>query len=164
MRDFRDWAISFAVLAAPLLSASAPPASAEGVALSQQEIVALVAGKSLVYRNDKRAVGPRGNPTRWEARSDGSHAIVSLALREDHSVRVRCTQFARSGATSPCAGMSANDVGVWSVEAGALCIKWLNWGSSVPRCYRLLRETGGYRAQQISGGPSSMDGTLASVK
>jgi hypothetical protein len=60
--------------------------------------------------------------------------------------------------------MSANDVGVWSVEPGALCIKWLNWGSSVPRCYRLLRETGGYRAQQISGSPSSMDGALASVK
>jgi len=164
MRNSSDQAISRTALATLIFAAIVRSAAAEGVALSQQEIVALVAGKSLNYRNDKRAVGPPGNPTRWEVRSDGSHAIVSLALREDHSVRVRCTQYARGGSTSPCAGMSANDVGIWSVESGALCIKWLNWGSSVPRCYRLLREASGYRAQQISGGPSSLDGALATVK
>lgn len=164
MCAIRNHATRLAASAALAFAAMPPPAAAQGAALNGQEILALVGGKVIVYRNEKRAVGPAGNVTGYEPRRDGSYAIVSLTLRADRSVRVQCTHYARSGATSACPGISANDVGVWSVEGSALCIKWLNWGGSVPRCYRLLREGAGYRAQQIAGGPSSMDGELVTVK
>jgi hypothetical protein len=138
--------------------------SAQSGALTAAEVAALLPGKVLTYRNEKRMVGEPRNPTAWVRRTDGSYAIVQFTLRPDHSVLIRCTTFARNGATRPCPGLAANDVGVWSVEADAACLQWLNWGRSEKRCYRLRREADGFRAEQIAGGPSSMDGTLVSIK
>lgn len=148
-------------LAALLFASSA---SAQGGVLTAAEIRALLPGKVLSYRNDKRMVGEPRKPTAWVPRTDGSYAIVQFNLRPDSSVLIRCTNFARSGSTRPCPGLAANDVGVWSVEADAICLQWLNWGTSEKRCYRLRRTADGFRAEQTSGGPSSMDGTVVSIK
>ncbi len=150
-------ALSALVLASPAFGQRAN-------VLTASEIAALLPGKVLTYRNDKRMVGEPKNPAVWVPRSDGSHAIVQFNLRPDHSVQIRCTSFARDGSKRPCPGFAANDVGVWSVEADAVCLQWLNWGSSVKRCYRLRREGEGFRAEQVSGGASSMDDTLVYIK
>jgi hypothetical protein len=139
-------------------------AAAEGAALAERAIEALMPGKILTYRNDKRFVGPESNPTRWIPRTDGSYSSVRYLFRADRSVLVQCTNFSRTGAQSACKGLAANDAGVWSVENGGLCLKWLHWGDSVPRCYQLLRESDGFRARQISGGPSSMDGAFITIR
>lgn len=133
-------------------------------ALTADEIKALLPGKVLSYRHDKRFVGEPRNPSAWVTRTDGSYSIVQFNLRPDHSVQIRCTNFARNGSTSPCRGLAANDVGVWSVEAGGACLQWLTWGKSEKRCYRLRRAADAFRAEQVSGGPSSMDGTIVSIK
>lgn len=162
MSPIRAYGSCLAALSALIL---ASPASAQGASvLTASEVAALLTGKVLTYRSDKRPVGEPTKPTAWVPRIDGSQSIVHLNLRPDHSVHIRCTYVARDGSRSTCQGISANDVGVWSVEAGALCIKWLNWGASAPRCYQLLREGEGIRARQISGGASSMDGTLVMIK
>ena len=135
-----------------------------GAALTSDEILALLPGKVLTYRSDKRPVGEPTRPTAWVPRSDGSHSIIQFFLRRDRSVTIRCTFVARDGASQACPGIAANDVGVWSVESGALCLQWLTWNSSVKRCYRLRREAERFRAEQVSGGASSMDGTLVSIK
>jgi hypothetical protein len=135
-----------------------------GAALTADEIKALLPGKVLTYRSDKRPVGEPTRPTAWVPRTDGSHSIVQFNLRPDQSVSIRCTFFARDGSSHACAGIAANDVGVWSVESDMLCLQWLTWNSSVKRCYRLRREGDRFRAEQISGGASSMDGTLVSIK
>jgi hypothetical protein len=134
-----------------------------GAVLTAGEITALLAGKVLSYRNDKRFVGEPRKPTAWVPRTDGSYATVQFNLRSDHSVLIRCTNYARNGAIRPCQGLAANDVGVWSVEAGAICLQWLNWGTSEKRCYRLRREGDVFRAEQVSGGPSSMDGAIVRI-
>lgn len=136
----------------------------QAAALTTDEILALLPGKVLTYRSEKRPVGEPTRPTAWVPRTDGSHSIVQFFLRRDRSVTVRCTFVARDGASHACAGIAANDVGVWSVESDTLCLQWLTWNSSVKRCYRLRREAEGFRAEQVSGGASSMDGTLVSIK
>lgn len=148
---------------AALLFAS-PVSAQSGAALTADEIKAMLPGKALSYRNDKRMVGEPRNPTAWVTRTDGSYANVEFNLRPDHSVLIRCTAFARNGSTRPCQGLAANDVGVWSVEADAVCLQWLNWGRSEKRCYRLRRDGDAFRAEQVSGGPSSMDGTTVRLK
>ena len=139
------------------------PASAQGAdTLTPGEMAVLLTGRVLTHLSDKYPVGQP--PIDWLPRRDGGHSIVEYVLRPDHSVRVRCTNFARDGATGPCRGVSANDVGVWSIEADAFCVRWLNWGASAPRCYRFRHEGDAFRAERIAGGPSSMDGVLVRVK
>jgi hypothetical protein len=137
---------------------------AQGTLLTSSEIEAMLPGKVLSYRHAKRMVGEPRKPTAWVPRSDGSYSVVEFNLRSDRSVHIRCTNFARNGTTSPCRGLAANDVGVWSVEREALCLRWLNWGTSEDRCYRFLRAANGFRAERISGWPSSMDGELVSIR
>jgi hypothetical protein len=134
----------------------------EGAQLTGAEIAALVTGKTIVYRSDKRLTGT-GPDARVVPRTDGGFAEVSMYMRTDGSFRMQCANVSRSGDRSPCPRLPGGDVGAWRIRGDAMCVMQLV-REAHEQCFAYHRHGDGYRFRQVSGPPGTGDGASFVVK
>jgi hypothetical protein len=142
--------------------ASGLAAADEGPRLTGKELSPLLVGKTFVLRTDKTWVGP-SESARIERRSDGGAAELTVFIRPDGSLRMRCTNIDRTGARSTCGRAVGGDVGVWEIRGDTFCMSmYIREGAT--QCYFVHRTGARHRFRQSSGPASTGDGAEFDVR
>lgn len=162
MNSHRPFPLCGAGLALITVLAAGPIAAEMRTQLQDNEITALVVGRTMVWQTD--LVFQNNDASNIVRRSDGAMAELAVFLRTDGSMRRRCATVSRNGSRQPCSGIAGDgDIGVWEIKNDALCFD-MAFRKGITQCFAIDRAEGRHRLRQVVGPRSTSDGSVFEVR